>query len=217
MTANAENPRRHMPATLRNREAILAVLKGVVPQHGLLLEIASGSGEHAAFMAPQLMPLVWQPSDYEAENLPSIDAHAADSGAALPLLKDRLLDLLICDLHLGEINGQSLIRAVRLNPNFTNRYMPIIVLTGDSKAETVRELIDLGINKFLSKPATAESLIEAVRSVLERPKAFVTSKDYFGPDRRNRQEPGAAARRSTDQAPEDAPLSLPKRTDVKWT
>lgn len=141
----------------------------------------------------------------------------ADVRAALPLLKDRLLDLLICDLHLGEINGQSLIRAVRLNPNFTNRYMPIIVLTGDSKAETVRELIDLGINKFLSKPATAESLIEAVRSVLERPKAFVTSKDYFGPDRRNRQEPGAAARRSTDQAPEDAPLSLPKRTDVKWT
>lgn len=71
-----------MPATLRNREAILAVLKAELPSSGLLLEIASGSGEHAAFMAPQLQPLVWQPSDYEAEALPSIDAHAADSGAA---------------------------------------------------------------------------------------------------------------------------------------
>jgi hypothetical protein len=81
MTTNPENPRRHMPATLRNREAILAVLRDVVPRQGLLLEIASGSGEHAAFMAPQLRPLVWQPSDYEAENLPSIDAYAADSAA----------------------------------------------------------------------------------------------------------------------------------------
>lgn len=70
-----------MPATLRNREAILAVLKDVVPRQGLLLEIASGSGEHAAFMAPQLKPLVWQPSDYEAAALPSIDAYAGDSGA----------------------------------------------------------------------------------------------------------------------------------------
>lgn len=76
------DPRRHMPATLRNRAAILAVLQdGVLPKQGLLLEIASGSGEHAAFMAPQLSPLVWQPSDYEAGNLPSIDAHAADSKA----------------------------------------------------------------------------------------------------------------------------------------
>lgn len=75
-------PRRHMPATLRNREAILAVLQQVLPRHGVLLEIASGSGEHAAFMAPRLSPLVWQPSDYDADNLPSIDAHAADSKIA---------------------------------------------------------------------------------------------------------------------------------------
>ncbi len=141
----------------------------------------------------------------------------ADVRSALPLLKDRLLDLLICDLNLGDINGQALIRAVRLNPNFTNRYMPIIVLSGDNKTETVRALIDLGINKFVSKPVSPRSLIEAIKNVLERPKAFITAKDYFGPDRRNRQEPGAAARRSTDRAPEDDPVPIPKRTDVKWT
>jgi len=141
----------------------------------------------------------------------------ADVRSALPLLKDKLLDLLICDLNLGEINGQTLIRAVRLNPNFTNRYMPIIVLTGDSKAETVRELINLGINKFVSKPVSAQSLIEAVRTVLERPKAFVTAKDYFGPDRRNRQEPGISGRRRTDREREDDPVPIPKRTDVPWT
>jgi hypothetical protein len=71
-----------MPATLRNRDAILSVLRQEAPKAGLLLEIASGSGEHAAFMAPQLGDLLWQPSDFEADALPSIDAHAADSGAA---------------------------------------------------------------------------------------------------------------------------------------
>ncbi|WP_300296871.1 DUF938 domain-containing protein [Ferrovibrio sp.] len=75
------DPRRHAPATLRNREAILAVLRAELPKQGLLLEIASGSGEHAAFMAPLLAPLLWQPSDFDADALPSIDAHAADSGA----------------------------------------------------------------------------------------------------------------------------------------
>lgn len=81
------DPRRHAPATLRNREAILAVLRDVLPadlltRGGMLLEIASGSGEHAAWMAPQLAPLLWQPSDYSADALPGIDAHARDAGAA---------------------------------------------------------------------------------------------------------------------------------------
>ncbi len=73
---------RHAPATRRNRAPILAVLKDVLPRRGLLLEIASGTGEHAAFMAPRLWPtLAWQPSDADASALPGIDAHAAASEA----------------------------------------------------------------------------------------------------------------------------------------
>jgi hypothetical protein len=76
------DPRRHAPATLRNRAPILAVLQRVLPASGLLLEVASGSGEHAAWMAPQLPPgLAWQPSEADALALPGIDAHARDAGA----------------------------------------------------------------------------------------------------------------------------------------
>lgn len=76
------DPRRFAPATLRNRAPLLAVLKDVLPRQGLLLEIASGSGEHAAFIAPRLRPeLIWQPSDADPEALAGIDAHAQDSGA----------------------------------------------------------------------------------------------------------------------------------------
>ncbi len=76
------DPRRHYPATARNREAILAVLGPRLADGALLLEVASGSGEHAAWMAPRLPGVTWQPSDYEAEALAGIDAHAGESGCA---------------------------------------------------------------------------------------------------------------------------------------
>lgn len=72
--------RAHAPATLRNREPILAVLQRVLPARGLLLEIASGTGEHAAFMAPRLGPdLTWQPSDHRPEALADIDGYTGDA------------------------------------------------------------------------------------------------------------------------------------------
>jgi hypothetical protein len=74
-----DRPLRHAPATLRNREPILEVLRRVLPREGLLLEIASGSGEHAAFIAPKLPGnLEWQPSETDINTLPDIDARAAD-------------------------------------------------------------------------------------------------------------------------------------------
>lgn len=68
---------RHAPATLRNRQPILDVLTRMLPEKGLVLEIASGTGEHAAFMAPRLPGIVWQPSDREASMLADIDDAAA--------------------------------------------------------------------------------------------------------------------------------------------
>jgi hypothetical protein len=74
---------RHAPATSRNREPILAVLKRVLPASGVLLEVASGTGEHAAFMAPRLSPgLDWQPSEATADALADIDGHAHDAGCS---------------------------------------------------------------------------------------------------------------------------------------
>ncbi len=78
------DPRIFRPHVARNREPILAVLRRVLPARGLVLEIASGSGEHAAYFAQELPSLTWQPSDPDREALASIAAHRAD--AALPNL-----------------------------------------------------------------------------------------------------------------------------------
>lgn len=74
--------KRHAPATLRNREPILAVLKRWLPSSGLVLEVAAGSGEHAAFFAPLFPGLEWQPTDRDADALASIDAWQGEAGIA---------------------------------------------------------------------------------------------------------------------------------------
>jgi len=74
------DPRRFAPATLRNREPILAVLCDILPARGTVLEIASGSGEHAVFFAPRLSGVLWQPTDPDPQALDSIAAWTAATG-----------------------------------------------------------------------------------------------------------------------------------------
>jgi hypothetical protein len=66
--------RRYAPATQRNREPILEVLRQVLPPTGTILEISSGTGEHAIYMAPQLALHHWLPSDPNPEARASITA-----------------------------------------------------------------------------------------------------------------------------------------------
>jgi SAM-dependent methyltransferase len=99
MSENSD-PRIYRPHVTRNREPILAVLRRVLPAQGLVLEIASGSGEHAAHFAKELPVLTWQPSDPDAAALASIAAHRAD--AALPnLLAPLRLDVTAKDWPVG--------------------------------------------------------------------------------------------------------------------
>ena len=69
-------------AAERNRQPILDVLSRVLPDRGLVLEVASGSGEHALWFAQALHPLVWQPSDPDPACRRSIAAHGAHAGLA---------------------------------------------------------------------------------------------------------------------------------------
>lgn len=72
--------KQHAPATARNREPLAAILDQELPRYGLLLEIASGSGEHAIYFAGRYPGLEWQPSDPSREALASIAAWRADEG-----------------------------------------------------------------------------------------------------------------------------------------
>lgn len=77
--------KRHAPAADRNAAPILDVLRRVLPARGLVLEIASGSGQHAVHAARALPDLTWQPSDPDADARASIAAWHAE--VALPNLR----------------------------------------------------------------------------------------------------------------------------------
>lgn len=130
---------------------------------------------------------------------------AEDVEAAVRFLKaGTLYDLMLCDYNLGTINGLSLVKVVRADNNLTNRYMPIVMLTGDTRADRNILARDAGVNDFLSKPASPPVLLRTIQTVLERPRAYVDTKaGYFGPDRRRRQDETLIGRRSSDRAEPD--------------
>lgn len=81
--------RRSAPAALRNRGPIAEVLREWLPKSGLVLELASGTGEHAVYFAEAFPDLEWQPSDMHPEALNSI--RAWKTAADLPNLREPLV------------------------------------------------------------------------------------------------------------------------------
>jgi SAM-dependent methyltransferase len=71
---DSRGARREAPSAARNRDAILAVLSRVLPKAGIVLEIASGTGQHAVHCAAALPGVTWQPSDPDAASRESIEA-----------------------------------------------------------------------------------------------------------------------------------------------
>ena len=74
-----QDARRHAPATARNRDPILEVLRRHLPETGLLLEVSAGTGEHAAHFAAALPGLIWQPTDPDPGARASIAAWAREA------------------------------------------------------------------------------------------------------------------------------------------
>jgi SAM-dependent methyltransferase len=87
---DTSDPKLYHPHVPRNREAILAVLKRLLPARALVLEIASGSGEHAAFFAKALPSVSWLPTEIDAKALASIAAFRAEAGVPNLLAPVRL-------------------------------------------------------------------------------------------------------------------------------
>jgi hypothetical protein len=84
--------REHAPAAERNKEPILGVLRRILPKNGLVLEIASGTGQHVAWFAAHLTGLYWQPSEVERDRHGSIAAWTKDMANVRPPLALNMLE-----------------------------------------------------------------------------------------------------------------------------
>ena len=111
----ATGPRCSAPAALRNREPIAEVLADWLPASGLVLEIASGTGEHAVYFAERFPALEWQPSDIHSDALASIAAWRET--AALPnLLPPVAVDASAADWPIGRADAVLSINMLHISP-----------------------------------------------------------------------------------------------------
>ena len=107
--------KRHAPAAGRNREPIAAVLTEELPQAGLVLEVASGTGEHVLHFARTFPKLLWQPSDPEPVSLRSIEAWRAESGL-FNLLPPVSLDARAAEWPVAEADAILCINMIHISP-----------------------------------------------------------------------------------------------------
>jgi two-component system, chemotaxis family, chemotaxis protein CheY len=123
-----------------------------------------------------------------------------DGQQGLEMLKLWQPDIAIVDFKMEPVDGVEFTRHVRNSPQSRNPYLPIIMMTGHSARSRVYEARDAGVTEFVVKPVNARILLDRIMSVIYRPRPFVRTRSYFGPDRRRRADPNYAGprRRASD-------------------
>ncbi len=114
-------------------------------------------------------------------------ADSVDKGFGL--LYEFDADIVICDLRMEPLDGIELIEMIRNHDTSPNCYVPIIMLTGHAELSAVERARDAGVHEFMAKPVSATKLYAKIKSIIEHPRSFIRSEDYFGPDRRRHQDP----------------------------
>ncbi len=99
-------------------------------------------------------------------------------------------DIIITDWLTGEENGLKLINKIRKDEDSPNPYIPIILMTGYSNRDRVEAARDNGMTEFLVKPYTARDLYNRIARLIENPRKFVKTSEFFGPDRRRHKDEG---------------------------
>lgn len=95
-------------------------------------------------------------------------------------------DIVITDWQMQPYDGLELIRKIRRDPRSPNKFVPVVMMTGYSHRIRVEKARDIGVTEFLVKPFTAKDLCARIEQLIERPRKFVDTGQFFGPDRRRR-------------------------------
>ena len=109
-----------------------------------------------------------------------------DGRSAWEIIQDSAPDLLIVDWEMQPMDGIELVKKIRNDPHSPDRFMPIVMLTAHSERPRIIAARDSGVNEFVMKPVSAKTLFSRLNSLIEHPRRFVRTGDYFGPDRRRK-------------------------------
>ncbi len=122
---------------------------------------------------------------------------ARDGSEALEALRTWPADIAIVDFRMEPMDGVDLTRLVRNAADSRNPFMPIIMMTGFADRPRVEEARDAGVTELIVKPVTARAIIDRLNAVVYRPRPFVRTADYFGPQRRGIDDVAASQAQSS--------------------
>lgn len=125
----------------------------------------------------------------------------ADDGATgFQALRSHAVDIVMTDLVMAPLDGIAFSRMIRSSQDSPNQMIPIIMITGQLTLAKINEARDAGVNEFIAKPITGRAVIDRLFQTIQHPRPFIRTDDFFGPDRRRRQDPSyqGPLRRSAD-------------------
>lgn len=114
---------------------------------------------------------------------------ASDGAEGLQALRNNKIDLVLTDLAMAPVDGIEFSRMIRRLPDSAHSMTPIIMVTGQLTLARINEARNAGVNEFIAKPITARAIVERLFQTIQHPRQFIRTDDYFGPDRRRRQDP----------------------------
>lgn len=106
------------------------------------------------------------------------------------------IDFIFADLFMEPMDGISFLRWIRTNAESPNRFLPTILMGASLEPVDIREAKGFGASQLLVKPANIEPLATKVLGLINRPKQFVYTPNYFGPDRRSAKQRAETNRRT---------------------
>ncbi|HYS46900.1 MAG TPA: response regulator [Rhizomicrobium sp.] len=109
----------------------------------------------------------------------------ADNGErAWTALREFNPDVVVLDWVMEGMSGLDLVQMIRTNPQAPNPFAPVIMLTGHTSLDHVRQARDAGVNEFIAKPVSVKTMMSRLVAVIEHPRPYVRTASYFGPCRR---------------------------------
>ena len=109
---------------------------------------------------------------------------AADGISAFQHFKNDKYDIVIADFAMEPLSGVELLKLIRTSPESRDRFVPVIVISGYTERERIELARDAGATEIMAKPLTPKDLAGRLESIIERPRPFIETDDFFGPDRR---------------------------------
>lgn len=106
-----------------------------------------------------------------------------------------LVDIVITDWLMPEGNGNELTRWIRDHKEEDIRFLPVLTVSSYTSKDMIEQARDAGANESLVKPLSGEKLAKRILSIIDAPRSFIKTPDFFGPDRRRHAHPWQHAER----------------------